>query len=117
MVWQQIANLRLERVSWVRIPPSPPMSNPYIKVRKIIDFWWVSFYVYHMLPGGIEAKHYHDGVEIEFVIGGGSSTHKKGHLYIRKNGDIHDGVNDSKEDLVFVCITIPSETKENTHYI
>ena len=27
MVWQQVANLRLERVSWVRVPPSPQVMS------------------------------------------------------------------------------------------
>ncbi|NCS97599.1 MAG: hypothetical protein GW762_03365 [Candidatus Pacebacteria bacterium] len=70
-----------------------------------------------MVPGGIEAKHYHDGIELEYVIRGNSGTHKKGQIYFRKRGEIHEGINDSKNDLVFLCLTIPAETKRNTHYL
>lgn len=70
-----------------------------------------------MYPNGVEGKHYHDGMEIEYVLKGSCRTHKKGNFYFRKKGEIHEGINDSKEILVFACITIPSENDHNTHYI
>lgn len=70
-----------------------------------------------MIPGGIEKRHYHDGVEVEYVIKGSCKTHKKGQLYFRKKGEAHEGINDSHNEVVFICLTIPSESRTNTHYL
>jgi len=70
-----------------------------------------------MNPGGVEKKHFHDGIEIEYVIKGNSKTHKQGKLYVRKGSEVHEGINDSKNELVFVCVQIPPESPVNTHYL
>lgn len=70
-----------------------------------------------MRPGGIEKPHYHDGIEIEFVVKGNCKTHQSGHLYFRKKGTIHEGINDSINKLVLLSLTIPAETDQNTHYL
>ena len=70
-----------------------------------------------MNPGCADTKHYHDGIEIEYVIKGNSKTHKQGKLYLRKRGEVHEGINDSNEELVFLDITIPAESEKNTHHI
>ena len=92
-------------------------KSPYRKAIQIFNLPFASCYIYHMVPGGLEEKHFHDGIELEYVIRGSSSTHKKGQIYFRKRGEIHEGINDSENDLVFLCVTIPAETKNNTHYL
>lgn len=91
--------------------------SPYSKVVEVLNFSWVSCVLYTMKPGGVERKHYHDGIELEYVLSGSSKTHKSGRIYFRKSGEVHEGINDSNTDLVFLCITIPAETKSNTHYL
>lgn len=70
-----------------------------------------------MNPGGVEPPHYHDGIEIEYVFKGTSQTHKKGHVYFRPKGQIHEGVNDSDQELVFLNISIPAESDKNTYIV
>lgn len=89
----------------------------YRKSVRIIDLPFISCYVYYMNPGKADTKHFHDGIEIEYVIKGNSKTHKQGRFYFRKSGEIHEGVNDSKEELVFLDITIPSESEKNTYHL
>lgn len=92
-------------------------SSPYRKSHRVSDQDFGSCDVYYMLPGGIEKKHYHDGIEIVHVIKGSCKTHKEGQTYIYQKGEVHEVINDSKEELIFVCLTIPPESKKNTHYI
>ena len=70
-----------------------------------------------MKPGGREPKHYHEAVEIEYVIKGSCKTHKEGQVYVYQKGDVHEVINDSDDELVFVCLTIPPESEKNTIYI
>lgn len=91
-------------------------TNTYSKQIKILDAKLISCYIYHMNPGGIEKPHYHNALEIEYVLNGNSSTHNKGKIYLRKAGKIHKGVNDSNRELVFINIMIPAETESNTFY-
>jgi hypothetical protein len=70
-----------------------------------------------MRPGGVEKPHYHDALEIECVLSGNSSTHNKGKLYFRKKGQVHEGINDTNQDLVFLNLMIPAESDQNTHYV
>lgn len=72
--------------------------------------------VYYMKPGAIEKKHYHDGIEIVHVLKGNCKTHKEGKTYVYQKGELHEVINDSDQELVFVCLTIPPESKSNTHY-
>ncbi len=92
-------------------------TSPYRKTLKIIDIKPLSIYVYFMRPGGIEKRHYHDATEIEYVFRGNTRTHKNHKLYIRKKGQVHEGVNDSKSELIFLNIMIPAESEKNTHYL
>ena len=70
-----------------------------------------------MRPHSFESKHYHDGIELEYVFKGNCKTHKQGDFYFRNKGEVHEGINDSKNELVFVCLTIPAESTENTHFV
>ncbi|KKT98343.1 MAG: hypothetical protein UX35_C0001G0076 [Microgenomates group bacterium GW2011_GWA1_46_15] len=92
-------------------------TSPYRKSKKIFYNAFCSCYVYWMKPGRSEPKHFHKGIEIECVLKGNCETHKQGKLYLRKKNQIHEGVNDSKKEVVFVCFTIPPESKENTVYM
>lgn len=73
--------------------------------------------VYHLRPGGHDPKHYHNGVEIEYVQKGNCSTHKQGEVYYRKSEEVHEALNDSNEEVVIVCLTIPPESDKDTIYI
>jgi quercetin dioxygenase-like cupin family protein len=92
-------------------------NSPYTKSHKITLNGFGSCNVYYMKPGGIEKKHFHNGIEIVYVIRGNCKTHKEGNVYIYKKGQIHEVINKSKNELVFVCLTIPPESKNNTHYL
>ena len=92
------------------------MPPTYRKEIKIFATKFASCYLYHMNPGGIERPHYHDGLEIECVLRGSSSTHKPGHCYFRRRGEVHEGINDSPHELVFLTLTIPAESNATTHY-
>ncbi|HUD19924.1 MAG TPA: cupin domain-containing protein [Patescibacteria group bacterium] len=89
----------------------------YTQIQTISDGGFGSCDVYTMKSGGIERKHYHNGIEIVYVIKGNCKTHKQGQVYVYQKGQIHEVINDSKNELVFVCLTIPPESKENTMYI
>lgn len=70
-----------------------------------------------MKPGTHEEKHYHHGIEIIYVLKGNCRTHKQGEVYVIQKHEVHEVINDSKKELVFVCLTIPPESKKNTIYI
>lgn len=92
-------------------------KNIYSQVNKISNDSFGSCDVYTMRPGGVEKKHYHNGIEIVYVIKGNCKTHKQGQTYVYQKGQVHEVINNSKKELVFVCLTIPPESKENTVYI
>lgn len=92
-------------------------SSPYLKSHNIMDNNFGSCVVYYMKPETVEKKHYHNAVEIEYVLRGNCKTHKQGKVYIYQKGKIHEVINDSKEELVFVCLTIPPESEKNTVYV
>jgi len=73
--------------------------------------------VCYMNPGTAEKKHYHDGIEIVYVLKGSCKTHKEGEVYVYEKGEVHEVINDSDSELALVCLTIPPESKDNTHYI
>ena len=91
--------------------------SAYEKTKKITDGAFGSCNVYYMKPGGRESKHYHKGIEIVYVIKGNCKTHKQGKVYVYREHQVHEVINDSKEELVFVCLTIPPESEKNTIYI
>jgi len=70
-----------------------------------------------MKPHSHEKRHYHQALEIEYVLKGNCKTHKKNKTYIYTPGKIHEVINDSNEELAFVCLTIPAESDKNTFYI
>ncbi len=73
--------------------------------------------VYHLRPGGHDPKHYHNGIEIEYVQKGSCLTHKQGEVYFRQAGEVHEAINDSQDEVVIVCLTIPPESDKDTVYI
>lgn len=89
----------------------------YIKIENITEKNYGSCDIYYMEPGTTEKKHFHDGIEIVYVIKGSCKTHKQGEVYFYQKGEIHEVINDSKNELVFVCLTIPPESTKNTHYV
>lgn len=70
-----------------------------------------------MKPKSSEKKHFHDGWEIVYVYKGNCKTHKLGKLYIYPPKKIHEEINDSDGEMIFICLTIPPESEKNTHYI
>ncbi len=92
-------------------------NSIYKKSEKITKKDFGSCDIYYMKPETIEKKHYHDGIEIVYVIKGNCKTHKQGQVYVYQKREIHEVINDSREELVFVCLTIPPESKKNTHYL
>lgn len=91
--------------------------SAYRQIKKITDNKFGSCDVYYMKPGGREAKHYHKGIEIVYVIKGNCKTHKQGKVYVYKEREIHEVINDSEEELIFVCLTMPPESEKNTIYV
>lgn len=69
-----------------------------------------------MKPNSVEKKHFHDGIEIVYIIKGSCKTHKQNHLYFYSKRKIHEVINDSDKELVILTITLPPETEYNTHY-
>jgi len=92
-------------------------ASVYQQIKKITDNAFGSCDVYYMKPGGKEPKHYHKGVEIVYVLRGNCKTHKQGSVYVYRKREVHEVINDSKEELVFVCLTIPPESEKNTIYV
>ena len=77
-------------------------ESPFTKSYKITNGNIGSCDVYHMKPNSHEPKHYHECVEIIYVLKGNCKTHKEGQVYKYKKGEIHD----SDNELVVVCLTI-----------
>lgn len=92
-------------------------NSPYRRSLKILDIKPISIYLYFMRPGEIEKPHYHDAIEIEYVLRGNTKTHNQGRFYFRQKGQIHEGINDTNQELIFLNIMIPAETTHNTHYV
>lgn len=67
--------------------------------------------------GGREPKHYHNAIEITYVWKGNCKTHKQGKAYIYKAGVIHEVINDSDEEIVFIVTSIPPWSEKNTYYV
>lgn len=92
-------------------------DSVYRKSEKITVNNLGSCDVYYMKPGTHEKKHFHNGIEIIHVLKGSCTTHKQGETYVIQPHEVHEVINDSKEELVFVCLTIPPESEENTIYV
>lgn len=91
--------------------------SDYFKEKKLFDGKFASCFIYWLKPGGIEKKHYHKGIEFVYVMKGSCQTHQQGKLYFYKKGQAHEVINNSKQSLVFICLTIPQESEKNTIYI
>jgi quercetin dioxygenase-like cupin family protein len=89
----------------------------YSKSKEIINNRFLTLAVYHMRPGGTEPKHYHNGVEFVYVLDGNCQTHEKGQLYQYDRGQVHEVINKSPNEVVFVCLSIPQDTPANTVYV
>ncbi|MCR4329178.1 MAG: cupin domain-containing protein [Candidatus Roizmanbacteria bacterium] len=85
--------------------------------KKITKDGFGSCVVYYMKPNTVEQKHFHDCTEVLYIVKGSCKTHTQGNVYLYKKGQVHQVINDSNEELVFVCLTIPPETEKNTHYV
>lgn len=92
-------------------------TSPYRKSHTITYQDFGSCDVYYMKPGGHEEKHYHNGIEIIYIVKGSCKTHKEGQVYVYQKDEIHEVINDSSKELIFVCLTIPPESEKNTFYI
>ena len=92
-------------------------TSIFRKIRKIFHFKFVSCFIYYVIPGGIEGRHYHKGIEIVYVINGDCKTHKKRKIYFYRSHQIHEMINDSKQELVVAVLNIPPESKEITIFI
>ena len=91
--------------------------SDYLKDKKIFNFKFASCYAYWLKPDGREPKHYHRGIEFVYVFKGSCKTHRQGKLYVYQKGQVHEVINNSKQPLVFICLTIPQENEKNTVYI
>jgi len=95
----------------------PETESAYAKSKYLLDNRFLTLAVYHMKPGGTEPKHYHNGVELVYVLDGNCETHEKGQLYRYERGEVHEVINKSPNEVVFVCLSIPQDTSVNTVYV
>ncbi len=86
-------------------------------IKHISFFGLAAIDVYTMKPKSSEQKHFHEGWEIVYVHKGNCKTHTRGKLYIYPPKEVHEVINDSQEEITFICLTIPPESEKNTHYI
>ncbi len=95
-----------------------PEGEPaYSKSKYILDNRFVTLAVYHLRPGGREPRHFHHGTEFVYVLEGNCETHEQGQLYQYEEGEVHEIVNNSPNEVVFVCLTVPQDTRKNTVYV
>lgn len=78
-------------------------NSPYFKVKNIVSNKLFSWEVYYLNPGRSEQKHWHNGIEINYV---------SGKFYFQPKGKRHGAVNDSNKVLPVACIQIPGQLKE-----
>lgn len=87
-------------------------TSIFRKVQSISANGFGSCEVYYMKPHTEEKKHSHDGIEILYVLKGNCRTHKEGRVYVYRKGQAHQVMNDSREELVLICLQIPANLKE-----
>lgn len=92
------------------------MSKDWTR-KEITDDDFGSCNVWICQTGGREPKHYHNAVEITYVWKGNCKTHKKGQVYIYKAGEVHEVINDSDKEIVFIVVSIPPWSEKNTFYV
>ncbi len=73
--------------------------------------------VWCCMAGGREPKHWHNAIEITYVLRGNCKTHKQGQVYVYKPGDVHEVINDSDKEIVFIVTSIPPWSRKNTFYV
>ena len=92
-------------------------NSIWSRIEKIDEKGFGSCFIYSLKSGAIEKKHFHDGIEILYILKGNCKTHKEGKIYFCKKGQIHSMINDSKDEMTFVCLQIPAESDENTVFV
>jgi quercetin dioxygenase-like cupin family protein len=85
--------------------------------KNLLNLGLLSLDIYHIKPLTKESRHFHKGIEILYILKGNCKTHKEGKIYFYKSTQIHEVVNDSKEEVNFLCLTIPPESDKNTVYL
>ena len=80
-------------------------GSPYFKIKNIIGNKLFSWEVYYLKPKRSEQKHWHKGIEINFV---------SGKFSFQPKGKWHGAVNNSNKELLVVCFQIPGQVKELT---
>lgn len=93
------------------------MSEIYGECKNIFKCKFLSLDLYHINPESTDKKHYHDNFELVYIMDGKCKTHQKGKFYVYKKGQKHEVINDSKKDLVMMCLTMPPESEERTHFL
>lgn len=93
------------------------MKEVFRKSKKIFDFRIARCDVYYMNSKTEEKRHFHRGLEFVYVLSGNCQTHKKGKIYVYRSGQPHGVINDSNEEIVFLCMQIPPENEKNTFLV
>lgn len=90
----------------------------YNKIEKISETNIGSCSVLYIKPGATIPKHFHKkGIEIEYVYKGSCKTHKEGEIKIWQRNQPHEVINDSKEELILICLKVPPHSEEDMNYI
>lgn len=93
-------------------------SEIFNKIEKISETNIGSCNVLYIKPGVKLPRHYHKkGIEIEYVYKGNCKTRKEGEIYIWRENQPHELINDSDEELIIICLKIPPHSEEDMNYI
>jgi quercetin dioxygenase-like cupin family protein len=92
-------------------------QSVFLLIKHLSFFGFAAIDGYAMKPKSSEQKHFHDGWEIVYVQKGNCKTHKQRKLYIYPPKKVHEVINDSNDEIIFICLTIPPESEKNTHYV
>lgn len=99
-------------------PSIMPDELIYRKIAAINKTKIGSCNILYIRPGGKCQKHFHKrAIEIEYVYKGSCQTHKKGQILIHKKNELHELINDSKDELVVICLKIPPYDEKDMNYI
>ena len=94
------------------------MKDAFSKIEEIGKTSIGSCDVLYVKPGGVVPMHYHkNSTEIEYVHKGNCKTHKHGKTYVWKPGQEHELANDSDEELILICLKVPSHSEEDMNYV
>ena len=90
----------------------------YRKVTAINKTKIGSCNILYIRPGVKIQKHFHkQAIEIEYVYQGSCQTHKQGQVLIHRQNESHELINDSKDELVVICLKIPPYDEKDMNYI